>query len=386
MGDGGPGTGDRKVTAWAVDRKRKSGSRLYRTALLVIAMACVALGVGFGFVGMATARQSGRSNTPRAVKSHPKRAWWASKPPGTPLGLRHGFYTTVAASGNVMVGITFASPEGSLLVRFDPTDGKLLWIARLPTYAEHNALAIREGRILVLAPGKKLRASGAEGEGPAEAFAFSLKGAELWRHSLHLADAAFGTGEWATPTLPRGDESRSFVLTDFDAIPDFTILYGGKRLRGIDDADGHEWRYRPDRRPSAITGPGPGESDDLHVVDGLGQLLIDGQTGEQVERNRSTPRGRGLGLVGPLFHPRAAEPEPRIRGIGYVTPLPAFARHVVYGAVGRSLVAIDTRDSRKLWSLPENGPYGIETAVAGPGFVLASGDEGTFLVREGKRH
>lgn len=133
MGDGGPGTGDRKVTTRTVAPKYRSGSRLHRTSLLVIAVAGVVLGVVFGVVGMAAARQSGRASSPKAVRSHPKRAWWAAKPPGTPLGLRHGFYTTMAASGNVMVGITFASPEGSLLVRFDPTDGKLLWIAPLPT-------------------------------------------------------------------------------------------------------------------------------------------------------------------------------------------------------------------------------------------------------------
>jgi outer membrane protein assembly factor BamB len=324
----------------------------------------------------------GAESTP--ILHQPTKVWTAPNPGNVSQGGPDVGYEALAASGDAMIGITFASDEGSLLARLSPANGKPLWTAELPSYAEQNALAIRDGRILLVAPGERLTPDGIEGEGPALAYAYSLDGAKLWQHSLGLSIDGTHQSGWVAPSLPESDDTPD-VVTDFDAIKGFIVLYDGTELRGINDTTGKEWTYAPNPAPERIVGSNPGGPEELHLVNGADEVLIDGVTGVEKGRDRSTPEGRDIGLVGPEFETKAAEYEssPTLDGIGSVTPLTAYAGDVVYGATDHGLVAIDTRTGKELWQVPEDSYYNIEPAAAGNGFVLATGDE-TVLFREQK--
>jgi len=286
-----------------------------------------------------------------------------------------------------MVGVTFGEPEGTLLVRMSPSTGKAMWTAPLPSYPEANAITISEGRILLVAPGEKLTPEGDEGEGPAMVYAFNLKGAKLWQHSLGFSTSGTVQAAWTAPELPDGESSEPELLTDFTQIPGEIILYEGQELRGINASNGKEWSYTPEPAPERITGPDPGGPEDLHLVIGTNEVLIDGRTGVEKGRDRSSPTGQGIGLVGPLFQPKTVgdSTEPNLPGIGPVNPLLAYAGNVVYGAVKNGLIAIDIQTSKELWTLPDEDPFGIETAAAGNGYVLVSDNEGTFLLEEASK-
>lgn len=319
------------------------------------------------------------------VLHRPVKVWTASNPGDVAQGGPHVAYQDLAASGNVMVGVASSDSEGSLLVRLNPANGRPLWIVQLPSYAERNALAIREGRILLVAPGGKLTPDGIEGEGPAVAYAFSLKGAKLWEDSLGASINGTAQSAWAPPTLPSSSENYPDFLTDFDQIPGEIILYEGTDLRGIDESDGKEWTYTAEPTPERIVGPDPGGPGDLHLVTGEDEVLINGHSGREEGRDRATPEGRDIGLVGPIFQRNAAEAESPVSvpGIGEVRPLLAFAGPVVYAATDRGLIAIDSRTGKRLWTFPDSSPFWVGPAAAGNGFVLATGEEGTFLLREG---
>jgi outer membrane protein assembly factor BamB len=343
--------------------------------------------VGAAFAGSSPCNAFALSSSDPAatpILHHPVKVWQAKNPGTVSQGGPYVSYEAMAVAGNVIIGITFSSESGSLLIRLNPKNGRPLWTIPLTAYPEQVALAIRDERILLIAPGEQLKPSGIEGEGPGQAYAFSLEGAKLWSRSLGVRTNGSLQGAWMPPALPTTDEKYPDFLTDFDSIPGVILLYEGTRLRGLDAATGSEWSYTPAPAPERIFGPNPGGPEQLHLVRGADEVLIDGLTGVEQSRDRLAPTGQEIGLLGPIFHRQALERDtrPRIKGIGSVFPKPANAGNVVYAAKRNGLVAINTETSKALWTFRDGKYYDIDTAVAGQGFVLASDSSSTFLLRE----
>lgn len=321
---------------------------------------------------------------PDPPMSRPAKVWGAPHPSGDSIGGKYAWYKTLAASGKVIVGITYSGTEGELLVRLDPATGRPLWQVDLPTYGEGNALSIENGRIVLVAPGGKLTPEGAEGEGPAVAYGFSTTGAKIWERPLGIAISGVMQAAWAAPGLPTEGANLPALLTDMEAIPGETIVYDGAELRGFSDRTGEEWSYTPYPAPEAIFGPDPNGPEDLHLVGGGDQVLIDGHTGKEVKREVGEPTGRPLGLVGPLFGQDAAPSGTSVRvpGVGDLWPVIVNGgEHIVFGTTSNRLVAIDPSSGKKLWDLPLNFDEPEPGAAVNEGSLLITDTEGTLMLK-----
>jgi outer membrane protein assembly factor BamB len=357
-----------------------------RQVVAVAAVVVIFVVTGCGPSGSSSS-SSANSEAPgiTPVLHQPTVAWIAPNPGETPQGGAYASYEALAASGNVMVGVTFSEPEGSVLIRLNPKNGEPIWKAKLPTYAEQNALSIKDGRILLVAPGERLTPEGIEGEGPAMAYAFSLNGAKIWEQSLGVSISGVEQSSWSPPTLPDGGETVPPLIADMNAIPGEIIVYEGAELRGLNDRTGAEWVYSPYPTPEGVSGPDPGGADDLHLINGLNQLLIDGHTGKEVKRERGAPGGSGIGLIGPVFEQAAAENElpVNVPGFGDLRPVTIDAGgNVVFGTTDHALIAIDSTNGKELWKLPMDLSYPVDAAAGGDSYMLMNETEGTQLLKE----
>lgn len=357
--------------------------RLWFCVAAILA-ACVIAGCGASGSSSSSAEAASAPGATPLV-SLPRQGWIAANPGETGQSGQHASYEDLAASGEVIVGITFAEPEGAQLIRLNPRNGRPIWKARLPSYAEENAISIVDGRILVVAPGEKLSPDGYEGEGPAMAFAFTVDGAKIWEDSLAVQINGTLQSSWAPPQLPGNGETVPYLITDMSAIPGEIITYEGSLLRGINDRTGQEWTYSPSLMPEAILGPDPGGPADLHLISGTNQVLVDGRNGKEVKREIGQGKGLPLGLVGPLFQQQVTEVESPVKvpGVGPLWPVKVDAGgSIVFGTDEHALVAMNSKSGRKLWEMPMEPSYGLEAAAAGDGFMLINTAEGTTLLRE----
>lgn len=368
--------------------------------VLAVVAVSVASGCGGDKSGTPSGGAKSGSRVAAPIAHSPSIRWIAPNPGNLTQGGPYADYSPVAATGDVLVGMTsLSSPDGALsLARLDPADGTQLWAATLPDAYYQAFLAVRDDRILVVAPGS------GDGTGPAFAYCFSVAGAKLWQEALgEPIPPVDSRSTWQPDGLPTAGETTNpgpRIVIDVDQIPGVMLIYEVGRLRGFNTLTGAMWTYSPDVTPDRIVGPDPGGKPLLHLVSGSDVVLVNGHTGIEEARTRAMPRGRDIGpnSVGPMFDSTAFEATlPPRDDIEPLTPLDATADGVAYAIIngplgsdgnthGDRLAEIDTATDKTLWTwAPHGGSVLGGASAAGDGLLLVNVDRadggGTALLK-----